>query len=157
MNKLRDVIAYILENYPHKNELSNARLTKLVYLSDWNSCLKSGSQITSIKWYFDNYGPFVWDVKQEVEKNPHLFTVEQTMNAHGSIKNLIKSLKLPKDLALTSKEKASIDKIIDITKNMYWDDFINLVYSTYPILSTERYSYLNLESLAKRYKESKGD
>lgn len=155
MNKLRDVIAYILENYPHKKELSNARLTKLVYLSDWHFCLSNGVQITSIKWYFDNYGPFVWDVKQEVEKNPSFFTIEQTVNAHGSSKNLIKSLKVPNDLTLTNDEKASIGKIIDITKNMYWDDFINLVYSTYPILSTERYSYLNLESLAKRYKESK--
>lgn len=155
MKKLRDVIAFILENYPHKKELSNARLTKLVYLSDWHFCLKKDEQITPIKWYFDNYGPFVWDVKQEVEKYPDLFTIEQTTNAHGSSKNLIKILKFPRDISLTDDEKESLEKIMEITKNMYWDDFIKLVYSTYPILSTERYSYLHLESLAKRYKESK--
>jgi len=34
MKKLANIIAYLSSNYPHKNELSKARLTKLVYLAD---------------------------------------------------------------------------------------------------------------------------
>ena len=36
MAKLVDVVGYLCEHYPHKAELSKARLTKMVYLADWN-------------------------------------------------------------------------------------------------------------------------
>lgn len=48
MVKLIDIILYILKNYPHKNELSNARLTKMIYLIDWRSAFDNGKQITNI-------------------------------------------------------------------------------------------------------------
>ena len=54
MAKLVDVIAYIIKRYPSSlaDELSNARLTKLVYLSDWKNCLTNDRPISSINWYF---------------------------------------------------------------------------------------------------------
>ena len=61
-NSLREIIAYILRFYVNKEELSKYRLTKLVYLCDWCYAVSRGKQITNIHWFFDNYGPFVWDV-----------------------------------------------------------------------------------------------
>ncbi len=58
MAQIKDIVIHILKNYPHKDELSNARVTKLVYLADWRHVLETKEQISSIKWYFDNYGPF---------------------------------------------------------------------------------------------------
>ena len=72
MVKLIDIILYILKNYPHKNELSNARLTKMIYLIDWRSAFDNGKQITNIKWYFDNYGSFVHDVEEEIVNHQEL-------------------------------------------------------------------------------------
>lgn len=48
MAELRDVIAYILQRYPEDmaGELSNARVTKMVYLSDWRNCLRGKGQIS---------------------------------------------------------------------------------------------------------------
>jgi len=62
MSKLSTVLRFLCEKYPLKNELSNARLTKMVYLADWRSALMYGNQITDIEWYFDNFGPYVHDV-----------------------------------------------------------------------------------------------
>ncbi len=50
MTELKDVMAYIIANYPFKGELSNARLTKMVYLTDWKNALLSGRQVTDISW-----------------------------------------------------------------------------------------------------------
>ena len=66
--KLLNVVTYLVKNYPVEDHLSNARVTKMVYLADWFHALNHQKQITSIKWYFDNYGPFVWDIKDLVEE-----------------------------------------------------------------------------------------
>jgi hypothetical protein len=39
MAELKDIIAYYCKQYPHKAELSKARLTKMVYLADWKSAI----------------------------------------------------------------------------------------------------------------------
>ena len=54
---------------------------------------------------------------------------------------------------LTNSEKKSIDHIIGVSSKKYWDNFIKLVYSTHPIASSERYSYLNLGEKAAEYQE----
>ena len=48
MANLKDIIAYILQNYPSnmKHELSNARVTKMIYLADWRNCLRSKGQVS---------------------------------------------------------------------------------------------------------------
>ncbi len=47
----------------------------------------------------------------------------------------------------THTERISLYK----TMRLNWDGFIKLVYSTYPILKSERYSELNLVEFAKQY------
>ncbi|KTD83093.1 type II toxin-antitoxin system antitoxin SocA domain-containing protein [Legionella waltersii] len=77
MTKLKDVIAYTLKNYPIKEELSNARITKIIFLADWHQAINYGRQISKIKWVFDNYGPFVWDIHDEAINNPDLFDIQE--------------------------------------------------------------------------------
>jgi len=149
MAKLQDILIYILKEYPHKNELSNARLTKIVYLSDWYNAIHNHKKISNIKWYFDNYGPFVWDIYKEVESND-IFKVEFTQNFFGKEKKLITLNKSAK-YNLENKEIKSINKIIEATKTLNWDEFINMVYSTYHILTTEKYNYINLEHKAEEF------
>lgn len=46
-----------------------------------------------------------------------------------------------------------INTTISVTKGFYWQQFINFIYSTYPIVTSERYTYLNLIEKAKAYKK----
>ncbi len=149
MANLKDILIYILKEYPHKSELSNARLTKLVYLSDWSNAIHNQKQISNVKWYFDNYGPFVWDIYKEVKKND-MFKVKYTTNIFGKEKKLI-SLQKSASYTLDESNIKNINRVIEVTKDLNWDKFINLVYSTYPILTTDKYSDLNLENKAKEY------
>lgn len=152
MADLKNVMSSIVRRYPYKNEMSNARLTKMVYLSDWHHTLHHNKRMTDIDWYFDNFGPFVWDVKNEAEKEDEIFTLERTFNIKGSAKTIIRLI--DDDLAdeLSATELKSVKKIIKLTKSLYWDNFITFVYSTYPIANSDKYSYLDLDDLAKKFR-----
>lgn len=153
MSDLADIIAYTISKYPETlgHELSTARLTKMIYLADWHSCLHRGKQITSIRWFFDNHGPFVWDVKEAAENRPDLFEIKYVPNIYGSTKRQFQLKNRNYKPSLTPEEKKSIDYIIDVTKKLYWAEFIKLVYSTHPITSSERHTFLDLKHAAKEY------
>jgi len=152
MASIKDILIYLIKHYPHKKELSNARLTKMIYLADWLSAIRKNRQLTNINWYYDNYGPFVWDVFDCVKDNADIFNVQYTTNVYGGEKRLIN---LKKDVPdnLSNEEKRILDEVIENTKSLYWTDFIKLIYSTYPILTSEKYSYLDLVNKAKEWKE----
>ena len=44
-NKLKDVLSYIVKNYPYSDDLTKTRTTKLVYLVDWEYTKKYGHQL----------------------------------------------------------------------------------------------------------------
>lgn len=155
MVKLKYILRYFALNYPYKHELSKARLTKMVYLADWFSSKNNGWQITKIKWYFDHYGPYVNDVYIDAIADKKL-VVKDELTAFGTPKETIylkneqtNSLNLDK---LTESERQILEKVIQETKHLNWSEFIDYVYSTYPIRTQERYSYLNLVDLAIKEK-----
>lgn len=149
MNKLENIVSYLCLNYPHKNELSKARLTKLVYLSDWFSALTNKTQMTNIKWIFNHYGPYVDDIAN-IARNNENFRIEHMITKFGGDKYLI-SVRKDVEIDLSKKEIKILNFVINKTKDMYFDEFIDYVYSTYPVTANERYSELNLKKLAKKY------
>lgn len=152
MANLRDVVAYICQQYPYRTELSKARLTKLVYLSDWRMCIEAGRQVTPIRWYFNHFGPYVDDVEQ-LARNDCAFAIEKTTNFYGGLKEIIR-LVSEVHPNMTSQERAAVDFSIEKTQDLSWDAFIKLIYSTYPIVTESRFDYLDLPVLADQYKHS---
>lgn len=154
MARTLDVLAHLLARYPNEYDLSNARVTKMVYLSDWRHCLQERRQITDIQWFYDNYGPFVWDVKNTAEQHPDLFSVEERTNMYGTRKTCILPTGAEYEPQLLPSEREAIDHVISVTKDLPWGEFMKLVYSTYPILTSEQYSLLDLPRLAEEYQNS---
>ncbi|MDD3419016.1 MAG: Panacea domain-containing protein [Candidatus Gastranaerophilales bacterium] len=158
-HNLRDIILYICKKYPHKNELSNARLTKLVYLSDWKNVLNNGRQLSGIDWIFNHYGPFVDDVLQEAQFNDDLFTVSYEKTIYGNLKQVINIRKnieteIDEDDLLDANARGIINAVIEKTSPKSWNQFIQMVYSTYPVLTSEKGTHLNLIELRKKYKDT---
>ncbi len=151
MANLIDIIAFILGEYPVKSDLSNARVTKMVYLADWHQSINNNSQISSIHWYFDSYGPFVRDVLDAAKGKPDLFDLKDTVNLFGRKKTLLSLVSNGYLPNISEAEKASLRHVINTTSALNWNDFIKLVYSTYPIMSSNRYSYLDLRAKAAEY------
>ena len=148
MASISDVTAYLCANYPHKSELSKTRVTKLVYLADWQAANDLGRQLTDIDWYFHNYGPNVDDVMDVVMSDPR-FEVSKTTNFYGDMKLQVALTEDgPLNLKLSEKERAVLDTVIEKTSPMYWNSFIKHVYRTKPIADSDRYSALDLVSIA---------
>ncbi|MBB6135556.1 hypothetical protein HD842_003723 [Massilia aurea] len=144
-----DILLYICLRYPRPQELSKARLTKMVYLADWNSCVRNGRQLTSINWYFNNFGPYVEDVVEAAKRSPMLDVME-TENFYGDPKQVIR---VRPDAILPRLDRPTqeiLEYIIDETKGLYWSDFIRYVYATKPIAESTRYSKLDLEKFARQ-------
>jgi len=158
MSKVQYVLRYYALYYPHSHELSKTRITKMVYLADWFSAKEYNSQITNIKWYFDHYGPYVSDVYDAAVKDSKL-VIRQEVSVYGFPKEIIALRKQYNKeqlnlYLLSDRETKILDKVIEETRNLYWSDFINYVYDTYPIKTQKRYSYLNLVELARQERES---
>lgn len=151
MSKLLELVKYIYSKYPRVEELSKTRLVKMVYLVDWKYTLLTGHQFTNIKWYFNHYGPYVEDVMAMIKNEPSTFKVDSYVNPYGSISDKI-SVVSQYDIDLDDIAKVSADFIIGNTSKMNWDQFISLVYSTFPIKNSSKYTYLNLDLDAKIFK-----
>lgn len=155
MAELRDVAAYLCKGYPRPGDLSNARLTKMVYLADWKAALDRGQQMTRIAWRFNHYGPYVPDVIDTVQADPD-FDLVSTENAYGSDKGLVVLRNgAARHDSLTHDDEAILDHVLRQTTGMQWNEFIRFVYSTYPLLSQPRYSDLDLAALARRYQRER--
>lgn len=150
MAAINDLMGYLCIHYPHKQELSKARLTKMIYLADWKFALDYNRQMTSISWIFNHYGPYVDDIAN-VARYDERFTISPSVNYYGSIKEVISINQSSHFSNISTEEANTLNLVIQETANLNWDQFINLIYSTYPIASGGRYEQLDLVSSAHNY------
>ena len=144
-NKLKDVLSYIVKNYPYSDDLTKTRTTKLVYLVDWEYIKKYGRQLTSIEWFFDHYGPYVSDVLDEADKDRRI-SIKKTKSNFGTVKYMVMPKFTKNDIvySLTTDEIEVIDDVIEKTKLLSWNQSIRYVYDTSPIKNSEKYKKLDL-------------
>jgi antitoxin SocA-like protein len=156
MAELKDIVAYLCDRYPYAKELSNARLTKMVYLADWKSAIERGEQLTNLSWEFSHYGPYVPDVIR-LARSEEDFEVERGETIYGGEKELVRHKAKSGTAAgypsLEPGDKDLLDFVVRSVEDKSFTEFVKLVYSTYPIVTQERYSKLDLASLAKQYEE----
>ena len=154
--KLADVVAYLCAKYPHKSELSNARLTKLVYLADWKSVQDSGQQITDIDWVFNNYGPWVPDVIDAATADGR-FGIRRDLNAYGSPRLTVAvapEVAAEADSLVDRRTANVLDLVMAETQGMYFNPFIRYVYSTLPVRVTPKGQPLPLRELREHHPEA---
>ncbi|MFQ1801076.1 Panacea domain-containing protein [Aeromonas veronii] len=149
---IMDVIKYILFTYPYKDELSASRLTKMLYLTDWKAALEYGAQLTETTWHFNHYGPYVDDFVKMAKNDDDIRIVNTTTMLGGHKQQFELSSNYNKKINLPPKIKDIVDFVINATKDKNYEEFIKLVYSTYPVISSSKYSNLDLVSKAREYK-----
>ncbi|TLD85759.1 Panacea domain-containing protein [Helicobacter sp. MIT 05-5294] len=152
--EILSIVAYFVKN--SKIQLTKGRLNKLVYLADWKFSLDYNKQISKINWKFNHYGPYVDDIENSIVNDSlNRFEIVADTTYFGSQKYIIK---MKQDLNFSlpnNEEKRVLDLIIELTDELNWTDFINLVYSTYPIKVTSRGDIMDLVKLSKEYKNTK--
>lgn len=152
-NVMVNLIKYILANYPYKGELSASRLTKILYLADWKNVLESGNQMTTAIWHFHHYGPYVDDFLKISNEDDDIQVVD-TKNFYGGRKQLIELKKgFNSEIEISNDNRKILDFVISATKDKGYESFIQLVYSTYPVISSSRYTDFDLVAMAQDYKK----
>ncbi len=153
MTNLEKLIRYILLNYPNVSELSKPRLVKLIYLIDWKYTIEQGRQYTNIQWYYNHYGPYVNDVIDLMKSRNEVFEVKSYSNPYEGVTD--KFVLLDKtSINLDNDIKSIADLFINYTYSLTWSNFINLVYSSYPIKTSLKYTSLNLVDIAAEFKKN---
>lgn len=150
MANLIDAMAYVCQRYPG-SDLSKAKLAKILYLADWKSVLDRGQQITPIEWKFNHYGPYVDDVI-DTARQGRGFEIEAGWTPFGNRRSVIRYRGATPTLA--PGEKATLDDIVRRVAPLSFDAFLKLVYSTYPIVSSDRGDTLDLRALADEYQRT---
>lgn len=149
---IKQVLKYILLKYPYKGELSASRLTKMVYLTDWKFAIEFERQFTNKIWHFNHYGPYIDDFVN-LAKDDEDIVVTNTTNFYGGHKQLFELRSDFNDsINLSSELKEVVDFVIKATQDKNYEEFIKLVYSTYPVISSSKYSNLDLVAKAREYK-----
>lgn len=133
-----ELFKIIISVYPQKQELTRDRLVKLTYLSDWRSAIINKKQITNIKWYINNYGPYI--------ENMYDMLKEKSFDINDSIEERKKF-----DGEIATEIMTVVDFIINKTKELNNNDFTTLVFSTFPLATSTKYSYVDLVEKAKQY------
>jgi predicted nucleic acid-binding OB-fold protein len=101
---------------------------------------------------FNHYGPFVYDVLDTAKDDP-AFEVVSTRNMYGAPKDLLRVADDVSYPSLEEDEREVLDFVLEGAVGKNWDDFMRLVYSTYPIVARERFTKLDLIELASEYRE----
>ncbi len=151
VSTVESLLVYILSKYPYANDLSASRIAKLVYLVDWKFALEYDKQLTDTSWHFNHHGPYVSDFLN-IAKNNDTMSIEETTNIYGSRKQLFKLNYEHVEIHISDEVREIVDFVIKATCNKNHDEFIKLVYSTYPVISGDRHSPLNLVEKAREYR-----
>lgn len=135
-----EVFKLIVALYPKEKELNYDKLVKITYLIDWRSAIVQKKQITNTKWYINNYGPYIDNMYETLTAQ------------HIDIKNLLQH----RDVKLIEFDKNTlniVNFILNKTINLEYDKFVTMVFSTFPIATSTKYSYVNLVKMAEEYKK----
>ncbi len=154
MTNLEKLIRYLLINYPNSLELSKPRLVKLIYLIDWKYTIETGDQYTNINWIYNHYGPYVEDVINVIKSDKAIFKIESSQNPFGGITDKFELIDKT-EIILENKIKEVTDLMISYTYKLNWTEFINLIYSSYPIRKNLKYSSLDLKEIAKDFNKAR--
>ena len=156
MNHIANIAATLL--YRSKsNVLSNSRLTMLIYLCDWKSCLVTNKPLTELNWHYENNGPFSWEVIKAVIYSRKHFEISKSLGSFISFNTTVKLIVYNEEIqnSLSSYSNNIIDFVIKQTNALDNEQFTNLILSTYPVMSSQKFTDLNLKRLSVEYKSSR--
>lgn len=138
----RKVIKYLFKHHPNPAMLDDLpTLVGILYLVDWRSCIEQDKQLSHIQWQI------------------HDGELRMGNEAVRSVMEALAKVKVNPDALYTrplgAKAKEVLEFVIQTSLKSTPADLIRLIYSTYPLISTEDVEELDLVELAKEYNEIK--
>ena len=158
-----DLLAYIWENYGGKGDqqfkdnraedFTLSRTTKMIYLVDWKYALKRGRQATQVRWYFDQFGPYVNLVNTFTKR----FDLREERESKSKYRRRLRWLVLNPDISqdvgtpLSNEVQNVCKEVIEDVGRLRYTDFIRHVYRTPPVRYYDQFTYMNIVKVAKHF------
>lgn len=127
----KNILIYIIKNYPKDKHKTRIRMSNLVYLIDLEYFKRHKKQLTKAKWLFKLYFPYSKKI-DKILNNKKLFHKKEYKN---NFKAKIKKIVLNDDInyKLDKNIIDLIDKIIKKVKNMTFNQYFYHIISTKPM------------------------
>jgi hypothetical protein len=151
MEKVIDILIYLYKSYPNSNQLSYSRTMKLIYLIEWRYGILKFEKLTDIQWILTQYGPYYSNLIN-IMQDSSSFDIETKFEANNKQEIIIKFLNNKQNLPLKEHTMNVINFVIYHCSEMSWSELNNLVNSTYGIVNSNINEVINIEYLAKKYK-----
>ncbi len=133
--------------YPAPYTLTLSRLSRLLYLADYESVRVCETPLTDIIWYKGNYSPESSRVAEIIaQKGSHLHYrhCRTPYSTHQTLDALTGFAQRSSDTSLSPRDKAILRNIIESTVTLLWNELSRRIYQTPPWISTQSKQPLNL-------------
>lgn len=151
MNKIQQITGYYLQKSNNRS-ISKMRLIKIIYLCDWFFALVHNERMTDLDWKY-HYCIETSCLDNQI-RYCHPFSISMSK---GIIEReeytLLFSLNDSDFSLLDEKEKKVLDYVVEKTENLFYNDLLNFVYSTYPLQEDTIYRRIDLLASAARFHE----
>jgi hypothetical protein len=137
----RDVLAFFLQQGQKRD---HDTLVMMAYLADWKTCLEGNPRLLDVAWTLGSFGPSAPEVHDALDD----VTRFEQLPEGG-----IRLLGVPP--VIPSNMKPFLEHVENTTKDLRRDKLTQLVYSTFPVMHTDRFAPIDLERAATSYREFK--
>ena len=142
MATLKDLVALVISEYPKPEDLTRARLEKLIYLADVEWAWRYGDKLTDIDWIYNDYGPFVHacDPPTGELEGEGSVKIHYDQTVFGNDKRWHQWIGSEKEVGgVTPEEINVIRSVIKETWRFQFGRFVEYVYSTPPMVQANQY------------------
>lgn len=125
MEKIKDFLIYLYNNYNYKPDLSITRVKAILLLVDKELISLRGYSLSSLSWYLDKgiLKTKEYDINKVIEE----VGIEKKENNFGCPTILLKPKDVDKGLNLSKIETDTINQYIEATEVLSFNGLMNLV------------------------------
>jgi len=151
MKKFETVMEYLLSQCESHRKVSLHKLVKMIYLADWRYYLKTGSSLSSLQWEFDKLGP-TSSAAVFFAKERNNIDLEYSFSKTGFTRENVTLHNRSNPYDVTYQERQILDEVIKDTFHLEWEDFMKVIFDTYPITKINKYGLIDLSKYANEYR-----
>ena len=149
--KLRAVI-----NALDTDKRAHSSIQMMIYLADWKNALSNACQITDIEWISGIRSPSTDADRQPLMNFIATDRAAEPSSIIDSVIGFFTRKPVSKPIApLNDQELASIHHVNNVVKDLSFSDLVTLVYSTRPILTSNRYTNKYIDLIAHATEQNK--
>lgn len=149
---LANAVYYSCTKYSKFSDVGAERLQLTLFLVGWKTSLSNNKDITNLDWMHGKNGPHSQRLDTLLNSDSRLKISH--VNFEGIEKKRI-SLAKTEEVEIDNVLKIVIDDVYEKTIKLNFADLTTLVYSTYPMLVTEKDTIISMENLAVAFLNQK--